>query len=301
VRILHSPLAIPLFDRLPHHSSVPTKVCAAAARSGGPGRPKGRREAALPWTGASAAACLHLSVKAVGAVAMMLSLVMAPERAVQAEAAPAISPAKSQAAYPFADFIAEASRRFAVPVHWIRAVIGAESAGEVRARSPKGAMGLTQMMPQTWADLRVRYNLGIDPYDPRDNILAGTAYLRELHDRFGPRGFLAAYNAEPTRYEEHLAGRPLPAETLAYLAVLAPLLGKDEFAAASSVGSVHGRSWRAAPLFTARVERTIAADLVPAGRQSNVASAALDVHDVSGIMPKSTGLFVARLRAGERQ
>ena len=94
------------------------------------------------------------------------------------------------------------------------------------AVSPKGAMGLMQIMPQTWAELRRRYGLGEDPYDPHDNIMAGAAYLRELHDRFGKRGFLAAYNAGPGRYEEHLAtGRPLPSETLSYMAAVESLLG----------------------------------------------------------------------------
>ena len=58
-----------------------------------------------------------------------------------------------------------------------------------------------QIMPQTWAELRARYGLGTDPYDPHDNILAGAAYIRELHDRYGAPGFLAAYNAGPGRYE----------------------------------------------------------------------------------------------------
>src|SRR3546814_9197460 len=76
----------------------------------------------------------------------------------------------------------------------------AESAGDVRAVSHAGAMGLMQIMPATWTYLRGRYGLGDDPYHVRDNIIAGTAYLRELHDRFGSPGFLAAYNA---RSEEH--------------------------------------------------------------------------------------------------
>ncbi len=88
-------------------------------------------------------------------------------------------------------------------------------------------MGLMQVMPDTWAGLRVRHGLGRDPYDPRDNILAGTAYLREMFDRYGNVGaMLAAYNAGPGRYDEHRAtGRPLPAETRAYVAALAPILG----------------------------------------------------------------------------
>ena len=75
-------------------------------------------------------------------------------------------------------------------------------------------MGLMQIMPGTWAEFSDRYDLGNDPYDPHDNILAGTAYLREMHDRFGSAGFLAAYHAGPLRYEQHLlTGKPLPSET----------------------------------------------------------------------------------------
>lgn len=116
--------------------------------------------------------------------------------------------------------IARAERRFAIPGTLIRSVIAVESRGVVYAVSPKGAMGLMQLMPGTWAELRRRYALGSDPFDPCDNIFAGTAYLRELLDRYGDPGFLAAYNAGPGRYEAYLAGRPLPAETVAYVARL---------------------------------------------------------------------------------
>ncbi|TIX02209.1 MAG: lytic transglycosylase domain-containing protein, partial [Mesorhizobium sp.] len=126
----------------------------------------------------------------------------------------------------FAPYIAEASKRFRIPEHWIRAILAAESAQDVRAVSSAGAMGLMQVMPGTWNELRARYALGDDPFAPRDNILAGTAYLREMLDRYGNVGaMLAAYNAGPSRYDEHLAtGRPLPAETRAYVAKLAPIL-----------------------------------------------------------------------------
>ena len=87
-------------------------------------------------------------------------------------------------------------------------------------------MGLMQIMPETYAELRLRYHLGADPYAPRSNILAGAAYLHELHDRYGPAGFLAAYNAGPGRYEDYLMrGRPLPEETRNYVATLAPKIG----------------------------------------------------------------------------
>ena len=91
------------------------------------------------------------------------------------------------------------------------------------AVSPKGAMGLMQIMPATWAGLRDRYRLGADPCDLRDNIIAGAAYIRELYDRrYGSPGWIAAYNAGPGRYEDWLKGRPLPAETRAYVATVAP-------------------------------------------------------------------------------
>ena len=109
-----------------------------------------------------------------------------------AETRPAESTASYRTSDPFVDFVEETSRRFGVPVRWIRAVIDAESAGDVRARSPKGAMGLMQIMPETWAELRLRYDLGNNPYGPHDNIIAGIAYLRELRDRYGSPGFLAA-------------------------------------------------------------------------------------------------------------
>ena len=123
----------------------------------------------------------------------------------------------------FANFIAEASARFTVPAPLIRTIIQIESAGDDHAISPRGAMGLMQLMPATWVQLSVRYELGLDPFDPKDNIMAGTAYVRELRDRLGSAGFLAAYHAGPSRYERHLAtGQPLPPETVAYVTAVTP-------------------------------------------------------------------------------
>ena len=128
----------------------------------------------------------------------------------------------------------------------------AESFGDVRAISPKGAIGLMQIMPGTWAGLRQRYRLGADPYDAHDNIIAGAAYLRELHDRYGIPGFLAAYNAGPARWEDHLAtGRPLPAETRAYLTRLAPIVGGSSADDTVILAAVV-KSWTEASLFPAR-------------------------------------------------
>lgn len=288
--------AIPLFGRVRHHSFVPTNNRAAVARSGGPGRPKGRREAALPWTGASTTACLRSFGKSVRVVVPLFVVLMVCDFSAAAETRSAEHTASSRTSDPFADFINDASRRFGVPVQWIRSVLGAESAGDVRAKSAKGAMGLMQIMPDTWADLRLRHGLGDDPYDVRDNILAGTAYLRELHDQYGSPGFLAAYNAGPTRYEEHLVGRPLPAETQAYLEKLAPMIGSD-IAGFRAVAKLRSS---AAALFVARSESSKATFSMQPGRP-NRAPTHESVRDISAILPRATGLFVARSDAGGRR
>jgi hypothetical protein len=116
----------------------------------------------------------------------------------------------------------------------------------MRVRSRKGAMELMQIMPQTWSDLRARYDLGAKPYDPRDNILAGAAYISELYQRFGAPGFIAAYNAGPGRYENHLAtDRPLPDETKEYVARLEPRVEGNRMAERS-------RLWRSRLLWPAQ-------------------------------------------------
>ncbi len=124
---------------------------------------------------------------------------------------------------PWGPYILEASARFDVPEAWIREVMRVESGGRPDAISPAGAMGLMQVMPATYEALRVSYGLGGDPFHPRDNILAGTAYMREMYDRFGSPGFLAAYNGGPGTFERYLAGqRGLPDETRRYVAMIAP-------------------------------------------------------------------------------
>lgn len=132
------------------------------------------------------------------------------------------SPASSSSIDRWRPLIAEASTRFGVPQGWIERVMKAESRGRPYARSPKGAMGLMQLMSGTWADMRASVALGGDPYDPHDNVLAGTLYLRFLYDRFGYPGLFAAYNAGLQRYADQLTGkRALPLETRAYVAAIA--------------------------------------------------------------------------------
>lgn len=294
MRLLGIRSAIPLFGQVLRHSSVPTSDCAAVARSGGPGRPTGRREAASPWTGASTAAGLPLFERSLCAVVSLVIALIVSNVTLVAETRPAGPPATYATSDPFADFVDDASRRFDVPVRWIRGVINVESAGDVRAKSPKGAMGLMQIMPETWADLRLRYALGSDPYDPHNNILAGTAYLRELCNRYGMPGFLAAYNVGPARYEEHLAGRPLPAETQGYLQKLVPIIGSDAtaFCAVESLRPSEGA------LFVVRAEGSKSVARLQPGRPPDSAPTTSSVHDLSAIAPQATGLFVVRSRAG---
>ena len=128
----------------------------------------------------------------------------------------------------------------------------AESGGDRHAVSRAGAMGLMQIMPRTWAELRARYGLGRDPYDVRDNIMAGAAYLREMFDAFGSPGFLAAYNAGPNRYTEYLrGGRTLPDETRRYMARVARDIGETA-APPTPPGAPVQRDWTHAAIFIAR-------------------------------------------------
>nr|WP_316396927.1 lytic transglycosylase domain-containing protein [Bradyrhizobium sp. 33ap4] len=287
--------AISLFDQLRDHSSVPTRDRGAVARSGGPGGPNGRREAASPWTGASTTACLHLSGACFRPVRTLLFALTVWSCAALAAEQSTVQSANHHGDNAFAPFIAEASQRFAVPVCWIRSIIRLESAGDVRAKSPKGAMGLMQIMPGTWADLSHRYSLGNDPYDARDNILAGTGYLHELSDRYGMPGAFAAYNAGPARYEKHLAGVSLPAETQAYVTNLASLLG-IRYASGRSGGQF---SWTAAPFFVARSERNSIPDRRQAGFVASSALASSGAGVLSSMIPRGTGLFIAKSEAGD--
>src|SRR5579875_1519233 len=131
---------------------------------------------------------------------------------------------------PWRPYIAEASQRFDVPERWIREVMRVESGGKQYVNgqlitSPKGAMGLMQVMPMTYDLMRAHYGLGDDPYDPRNNILAGTAYIREMYDLYGSPAFLAAYNAGPGRVDDYMQhSRPLPEETRRYIAMIAPYI-----------------------------------------------------------------------------
>ncbi|MGS1093264.1 lytic transglycosylase domain-containing protein [Aquamicrobium terrae] len=291
-----SKIVIPLFAEKPSHPFVPLGRRTAGARSEGQGRPSAGA-CALPLTAASTLAGWRRSGdrSAWCCAALILAgalSVCAGSGVAVAQSAPVERPA---AAHPYAAHIAEASQRFGIPEHWIRAVLRAESAGDVRAISSAGAMGLMQVMPDTWAGLRVRHGLGRDPYDPRDNIMAGTAYLREMFDRYGNvAAMLAAYNAGPGRYDEYLAtGRTLPAETRAYVAVLAPVLGGAAATEPPSSAPPPPPDWREAPLFVMRPADARAVTAPPSDARSGDGRATVPARDPADAESQGDSIFVA--------
>lgn len=239
------------------------------------------------------------SIVATIAAAIVVAMIMLPANAVSAESGLPASQVRTSPTAGLAQRwdqdIADAARRFEIPERWIRAVMNVESRNDRRAVSPKGAMGLMQIMPKTWRELRARYGLGNDPYAPRDNILAGAAYLREMHDRYGTiDAMLAAYNAGPQRYEEHVAHhRTLPSETVDYVAKIAPMIG----------GSVSDRAFERRPassslsqasLFVARTLAQSDDDTTSENPPSRRPSHDRTVTDLSALVPPSEGLFILK-------
>lgn len=211
----------------------------------------------------------------------------------------------------WAPLVDEAARRFGIPPEWVHGVMQVESGGRTAMigrpiTSSAGAMGLMQVMPATFAELRARYGLGSDPHDPRANIHAGAAYLREMYDRYGAAYFLAAYNAGPARVDQHLrTGRPLPLETRRYNATLLPRLFPGAASPASSASAtVHDLTGLGAigvrPPFPSRLGPQRRAN--PA--RSPVFVTANDTSAAPPTQPEarpSNGLFVTLTRADRRQ
>lgn len=298
---------IHLFADGSSHPFVPLGRRPARARSEGQGRPKAGASRA-PFTAASTLASWRRS--GVGSAVALAVALLSGSAAPVAALAQDMPAARSATVHPHAVHVADAARRFGIPEAWIWAVMRVESAGNARAVSRAGAKGLMQIMPATWAGLRARYGLGVDPFDVRDNIMAGAAYLREMHDRYGnASAMLAAYNAGPGRYDDFVSrGRPLPAETVGYLAQLTAVVGTSGAAEVAVSAPPDPFAWRRAALFV----RT-------AGAASDAVAVELgDVQDASELPPERIAgdeqtaaaqlpdrqadtLFVPRARAGRPQ
>ncbi|HWR81837.1 MAG TPA: transglycosylase SLT domain-containing protein [Candidatus Deferrimicrobium sp.] len=129
----------------------------------------------------------------------------------------------------FGRYIDEAARRTSLDSSLIHAVIKAESGGDPQAVSPAGAKGLMQLADTTAEDYGVSR-----VFDPRENILAGSRYLKRLLDRFGDMKLaLAAYNAGPQTVARH-GGVPPFAETKAYVEKVTDLAGSHDHTARDS-------------------------------------------------------------------
>jgi len=282
-----------LFAEKPSHPSAPLVGQAAIAHSDSPGRPSGRHIGALPWTGASTVAGWpRVGRRALVAVLTLLFLLSFGGIADAQPAAPPASPPRTmQASDPFGGFVTEAAQRFDIPASWIRAVMLVESDDDASAVSPKGAIGLMQVMPNTYQDMRLRYGLEGDPFQPHDNIIAGTAYLREMLDCYGMSGFLAAYNAGPGQYDEHLAtGRALPDETVLYVARIMPMLSGVHDASTLLAPSATV-DWSRSPLFAGQFSAGTPGETSSNNLKSDSWAAALSPADVAALAPQSTGMF----------
>ena len=300
-------LFIPLFAGKPSHPSVPLGRRPAGARSEGQGRPQAGA-ARAPLSVASTLAGWRRS--GVGSALALAVALLSGGAAPVAATAQDLPAARSAAVHPYAGHVADAARRFGIPEAWIWAVMRVESGGNSRAVSRAGAMGLMQIMPATWTDLRARYGLGADPFDVRDNIMAGAAYLRAMHDRYGnASAMLAAYNAGPGRYDDFVShGRPLPPETVGYLAQLTAAIGTSGAAEVAVSAPPDPFAWRRAALFV----RTASAASEGVSVQSDDEEPAPELPtdgatsgDVSAVaLPASEPadtLFVPRARAGRPQ
>ncbi|MBZ6378847.1 lytic transglycosylase domain-containing protein [Pacificimonas sp. ICDLI1SI03] len=298
---------IPLFAGKPSHPSVPLGRRPAGARSEGQGRPQAGA-ARAPLSVASTLAGWRRS--GVGSALALAVALLSGGAAPVAATAQDLPAARSAAVHPYAGHVADAARRFGIPEAWIWAVMRVESGGNSRAVSRAGAMGLMQIMPATWTDLRARYGLGADPFDVRDNIMAGAAYLRAMHDRYGnASAMLAAYNAGPGRYDDFVShGRPLPPETVGYLAQLTAAIGTSGAAEVAVSAPPDPFAWRRAALFV----RTASAASEGVSVQSDDEEPAPELPtdgatsgDVSAVaLPASEPadtLFVPRARAGRPQ
>ncbi len=121
------------------------------------------------------------------------------------------------------DLISEHAQLNSVRRDLVRAVVQVESGFNPRARSPKGALGLMQLMPATIQQFGVH-----NPFNPAENMRAGVAYLRQLLDRYenNEELALAAYNAGPGAVDKHGQTIPPYAETQSYVSRINQMAGR---------------------------------------------------------------------------
>jgi hypothetical protein len=268
---MNSFFVLSLFGRSAGPFLVPVDILSAAARGRGQGRPSGRRVSRLALDAGKRGRTVDATAKtgrplrqvcaSVCSVAILTGVSLGAPAIAQPQTGPA-DDGRTRGGE-IARAVSEAAVRFGLPEAWIYAVMRQESGGRVDARSPKGAMGLLQLMPSTWRELTLELSLGDDPFDVRANVLAGSAYLRRMYDRFGAPGFLGAYNAGPQRYAGHLSGaQTLPLETQIYIQRLAPLLDSPQI----SVRPIIDVERHAPSLFVAR---TVPGNALPPGLQGH--------------------------------
>ena len=133
----------------------------------------------------------------------------------KAQAVRATRYATAERSRTYDDLISQHAQSNGVRADLVRAVMQVESAFNPMARSPKGALGLMQLMPATLRQFSV-----MNPFDPADNVRAGVKYLRELLDRYqnNEQLALAAYNAGPAAVDKHGQTVPPYRETRNYVA-----------------------------------------------------------------------------------
>jgi soluble lytic murein transglycosylase-like protein len=206
-----------------------------------------------------------------------------------------------------ADYLAEAAQVSGLPESLIAAVLHVESRGSSAAVSSAGAKGCMQIMPATWGSLTARYGLGADVHDPRANMIGGALYLREMADRFGLQGGLAAYNAGPGRYEAWRDGRRnLPRETINYVAQIAPVSGGMAAPPRPIFAATIAPSWKQSPIFVTFTRATSTATDIPTASDVTTAilpglrlwfeppsqaASTLAQPDLASSAPSKSGLF----------
>ena len=141
----------------------------------------------------------------------------------KAAAIRATRPAAAERGRAYDDLISEHARTLGVRPDLVRAVMQVESGFNPNARSPKGAMGLMQLMPSTIRQFGVK-----NPFNAAENVRAGVAYLRELLDRYqnNEELALAAYNAGPGAVDKHGQTVPPYKETRQYVAQISQMTSR---------------------------------------------------------------------------